>query len=83
MSNEAKFYNPNEVFVSLADRAISKGRAEGEFVSTDYNADSITETVGADGVFATTAALSWSALALSASASAWTGASWSAVAPPA
>ena len=49
MSNEAKFYNPNEVFVSLADRAISKGRAEGEFVSTDYNADSITETVGADG----------------------------------
>lgn len=47
--NEAKFYDPNQVFVSLADRAISKGRTEGDFVSTEYNADSITETVGADG----------------------------------
>lgn len=49
MSNEAKFYDSNQVFVSLADRPITKGRTEGDFVSTEYNADSITETVGADG----------------------------------
>lgn len=49
MSNEAKFYDSNQVFVSLADRPITKGRTEGDFVVTEYNADSITETVGADG----------------------------------
>ena len=47
--SDAKFYDSNQVFASLGDRPIQKGRAEGEFVSTDYNADSTTETVGADG----------------------------------
>ena len=42
-------YDSNLVFVTLAGRPIDSGRAESEFVSTEYNAEHVTETVGADG----------------------------------
>lgn len=42
-------YDSNLVFVSIAGRPIDSGRSESEFVSTEYNAEHVAETVGADG----------------------------------
>lgn len=48
-SPDARFYDSNQVMFSIADRPVSSGRAEGEFYSSDFNADATTETNGADG----------------------------------
>lgn len=47
--SDPKVYDSNLVHVTLADRPIASGRAEAEFVSTDYSAETFSKTVGADG----------------------------------
>lgn len=44
-----KQYDSKQVYLSLADRPISTGRAESDFVTTEFAADTVTPTVGADG----------------------------------
>jgi hypothetical protein len=44
-----KTYDSNKVNISFAGRTIDKGRADGEFVSTEYATETFTTKVGADG----------------------------------
>lgn len=44
-----KQYDSNQVYLTLANRPIQTGRTEADFVTTEYTADTITPTVGADG----------------------------------
>lgn len=42
-------YDSNQVTVSFAGRTIDTGRAEGEFVSTEFTSETFTTKAGADG----------------------------------
>ena len=44
-----KVYDSNQVFLSIGGRSISKGRAAGTFVTSEYAAEAFTPVVGADG----------------------------------
>lgn len=44
-----KTYNSNEVSIIFANLSLDSGRAEGEFVSTEFTSEAYTDTAGADG----------------------------------
>lgn len=47
--SDPKFYDSSQVFVTLGGRPLQSGRAEGDFVTTAFEADAFTKVVGADG----------------------------------
>ncbi len=46
---DLKNHDPQVITVTFLDRSLDLGRAEGEFVSTEYNKELYTMKVGADG----------------------------------
>ncbi len=44
-----KTYDSNRVSITFAGRSIDAGRADGEFISTEYSAETFSKKVGADG----------------------------------
>lgn len=47
--SELRTYDSNQVSVTFAGRAIDTGRADGEFVTTEYSTETFVKKVGADG----------------------------------
>lgn len=47
--SDPRFYDSKQVFVTLGNRPLQSGRAEGDFVTSAYEADAFSKTVGADG----------------------------------
>lgn len=49
MGYDLKTYDSNEVSVTFAGRSIDTGRADGDFYTSEYNAETFTRKAGADG----------------------------------